>query len=247
MDDIKDILDGPEFFKCERFNTRMLKKRCVERQERYYTLLEEELLTSEIGFSFDYCKTCEQGQRIRNEVISEKPKPQRGKGDRREICIFYNDCLDQVDRKNWRSFNCEGCPLYRLETGKVMVIKDKIKNTRVCETKGCGKITFNPNCPLCPSCMAKKANEKRAAKKIGHEKNKGIISAKKQQNETQGKLNIKEASLGADMTLTIEFGKHRPILEAIKEMAEEEVRPLDMQVIYMLKRQLEITQEVKRV
>jgi len=246
VNEIDDILSGPEFFTCEHFKTRMLKKRCVERQESYYTLLEEELLTSETGLSIEFCKTCEQGQRIRNEVILEKPKPQRGKGDRRESCIFYNDCLDQVDKNEWRSFNCEGCPLYRPETGKAMVIKDKIKNTRVCETKGCGKITFNPNCPLCPSCMAKKANEKRATKKVEHEKNKEIIRAKKQQNGTQGQLKVEKASPGGDTALTIEFGKHGPILDAIKEIAEEEVRPLDMQVIYMLKNQLRYIQEGKR-
>jgi len=244
MDDIRDILDGPEFFTCERFKTRMLKKRCVERQEDDHLLQNEEFKISQIGLSFEYCKTCEQGQRIRDEIILEKPKPQRGKGDRKRGCFFYNDCLDQTAKKDWKSFNCEGCPLYHPGSGEVM--KDKIKNTRVCETDGCGKITFGPNCPLCPSCMAKKANKKRAANKTVHEKNEKVISNKKQQNETQGQLKVEEASPGDDMTLVIEFRKHGAILKTIREMAEEELRPVDMQVIYMLKNQLRSIQEEKR-
>ncbi len=243
---VDEILNGPDFFTCERFKTRMLKKRCVERQEDDHPLQSEEFITSEIGLSIEVCKTCEQGKRIRDEIISEKPKPQRGKGDRKESCLFYRDCLDYVDKKNWRTFKCEGCPLHRPEIGKVMVIKDKIKNTRVCKTDGCGKITFGPHCPLCPSCMAKKANEKRAAKKTEHEKNKGVIRAKKQQNETQGQLKVEKASPGDDTVLTIEFGKHGSILEAIKEIAEEEVRPLDMQIIYMLKKQLKNTKVISK-
>ena len=38
-----------------------------------------------------------------------------------------------------------------------------------------------------------------------------------------------------DTTLIIEFGKHAPVLREVERQAEEEMRPLDLQVIYILK------------
>ncbi len=89
-----------------------------------------------------------------------------------------------------------------------------------------------------PFLYGQKGKWKKSGKKTEHEKNEGVIRAKKQQNETQGQLKVEKASPGGDTVLIIEFGKHGSILKTIKEMAEEELRPVDMQVIYMLKKQL---------
>jgi hypothetical protein len=41
-----------------------------------------------------------------------------------------------------------------------------------------------------------------------------------------------------DDTITIEVGKYGSVLQAVKELAEEELRPLSLQIIYMLRKQL---------
>ena len=45
-------------------------------------------------------------------------------------------------------------------------------------------------------------------------------------------------------TVTIEFGKHSLILKEIEKLADEEIRPLGLQIIYMLKNQLKAIQQV---
>ena len=48
-----------------------------------------------------------------------------------------------------------------------------------------------------------------------------------------------ELLLSDPATLMIHFGKHEPILREIEKQAEAEMRPLDLQVIYILKKHLE--------
>ncbi len=58
---IEDILNGPDYFLCDRFKTRMKKVRCVEKQAG-----------PQAGFEIDYadtmCRDCAQGIEIKGEV-----------------------------------------------------------------------------------------------------------------------------------------------------------------------------------
>jgi len=244
MDNFENILKGPDFFTCKRFNSRMLKIRCIERQEENYSLNTESFTTSETGLSFEVCSLCDQGKTIRDEIISEKLRPSRGEGKRKIKCVFYNDeCLDHAAKQNWKTFNCGKCPLYKngLEPIGVMGKKAKVKNTRICETEECNNITLGPGCPLCPSCMAKKAKQTRDAKKKNAGENTVMAESKKDKDDY--KPNAEIVDPGEDMAIVIRFEKHLPALKAIEKMAEEELRPIDMQIIYMLKQQLKTTQE----
>jgi hypothetical protein len=238
MDNIKVVLDGPEFFTCEYFKTRMLKKRCVERQEGNYQLYSEQLITAETGLSIEYCETCEQGKRIRDELALIQPKPQRGKGDRKQNCLYYSDCLDRAAKKDWKTFKCEGCPLYKPESGDLTEIQRKIRNTRVCETEGCENTTLGPNCPFCPSCMARKANQKRAAKT----RQPNAIKRQKKVGHNKAKAK-KSPPPGDTAVITIDFGTYAPILRQVEDLAEKEMRPIDLQAIFMLKKYLEGLQD----
>ena len=43
--------------------------------------------------------------------------------------------------------------------------------------------------------------------------------------------------------ITIEFGEHATILREVEKLSAQELRPVDMQIIYMLKKQLLALQE----
>lgn len=78
--------DGTDFFRCERFRTTMLKRRCVERQAGRWAA-RSPLVTR--SMSFLECRDCLQGRDIAAElgdIEIEKPRffHERGKGRKKE-------------------------------------------------------------------------------------------------------------------------------------------------------------------
>ncbi|MBW2559755.1 MAG: hypothetical protein JRE40_02745 [Deltaproteobacteria bacterium] len=79
--------------------------------------------------------------------------------------------------------------------------------------------------------MARRANEAKKAKK----------EAQKEISDGGATLSIKkekEAPGGENTGRTIEFGKHAEVLKGIEKLADEELRTLENQVIYILKKHL---------
>ena len=117
--------------------------------------------------------------------------------------------------------------------------KDGEKPVRFCE---CGKKTLSPNCPYCPSCMSKKSRTNKVEKE-----NK---EASPSEDLRGVKLDIKspliapktpvQIRLGND--ILIDFSSHDDILRGIEKLAEEEVRPVGLQIIYILKNYLKSQQ-----
>jgi hypothetical protein len=64
---VEDILNGPDYFECERMHVRMKKENCVRRQghKGLYAIGESRHLE---------CQNCEQGERIKAEVGSSGPQ-----------------------------------------------------------------------------------------------------------------------------------------------------------------------------
>lgn len=177
-----------------------------------------------------------------------KGNPKQGEGDKKIDCDLYEDCLGYAAKKDWHNFNCEACTYIGKGQGTEPTTTAKKENTRICED--CKeKPTLSPNCPLCPSCMAKRSNQGRSAKQEPKAKrprgrppkmrptgNHG--DCQKGTGATQSMPKPEKAAVGSNMALTIEFGKYGHILKEIQKLAEEEVRPVELQVIYMLKNAL---------
>ncbi|MBN2468018.1 MAG: hypothetical protein JXD19_07690 [Deltaproteobacteria bacterium] len=97
-----------------------------------------------------------------------------------------------------------------------------LSTEKLCEE--CGqKQVISHGSRLCASCMAKRSRkpkpETEAPKKCRHDK-----SAKPE------KVPKQSASV-----VTIDFGKYVAILKQVEKLADEEMRPVDLQVIYILK------------
>jgi len=95
--------------------------------------------------------------------------------------------------------------------------------------KDCGlKPPISKNSPYCASCMAKRANEAKKAKKEAQNK---IADG----GTTQSIKKEKKSPESENTSLTIEFGKHVEVLKQTEKLAEDELRTVENQVIYILK------------
>jgi len=167
-----------------------------------------------------------------------KTGPLKGEGERFLECRHYEDCLDVSAIKNWRSFNCESCDFYisvfkktesQNEVKSMQTTSENKENTRICER--CGeKPTIQPSSPLCANCIAAKRWQ-------GGSKNKGPVKPRKKKT-TIDKSKADKSQQDSNTAVTIEFGKHASILREVEKLAEEELRSIDLQVIYMLKNYL---------
>jgi len=73
---LEKILNGPNFFFCERFQTRMSKKVCIDRQNRE----PNGDIFDYVPDSFEGCKECKQGKEIKRLMIDDGLRP-RGASD----------------------------------------------------------------------------------------------------------------------------------------------------------------------
>lgn len=87
------------------------------------------------------------------------------------------------------------------------------------------KPTIHPNSRYCASCMARRSHKKKTAKETP-----------KRTSPAQPPRPDRELSL------TVNFGKHGDILEQIERLADEELRPVEMEIIYLLKQHLNAVQ-----
>ena len=227
MTQLNELLDGPGYFYCERAKCKLRLDICIARQKANQQKEPFKAL------AFPICEECSQG--TKNKLLTEikKPigpaKPKRGKGQRNEACELYSECLDVAAKKVWKLFNCESCPNYKPDLKKP-------ENTRICE--GCGKkATITPKHALCASCLGKKPDRPKKAKKSDVARsNKGRAGQPIDKPE--------QACRGQNTALTVEFSeKYISILKEIEELAEEEMRPIGLQVVYMLRNQLNTIKE----
>lgn len=166
-------------------------------------------------------------------------RPRKGNGDRFLDCRYYDECLDLAGIENWKGFNCEACDFYLIVTkGPDALIEAKpmsqnmnpTEDRKVCQD--CGeRPPISKKSPYCARCMAKRANEAKKAKKA---KKKPLPKHPKKVSPSKAKAE-KSPPHGDEAVVTIDFGKYAPILRKVESLAEEEVRSVESQIIYILK------------
>ena len=175
--------------------------------------------------------------------------PGAGKGSRNLDCDLYEDCLDQVVKKDWDGFHCEDCT-YEADqaSGRDAGVTGKAK--ALCSD--CLERPTLGSSPYCAKCLGVRGNRAKAAKaakakdtgaekpkKAAKAKNKGTEKpkkAKETQDKPKGKKVLNDANTA--LTITIDFGKHPLIIREVERLAEDQIRPVVFQIIYMLKAHL---------
>jgi len=208
----------------------MPKVDCVKRSNGDHKVYSNYLSSREIDLSLDECRSCSQGERIKAEIMAEKSQPRRGKGNRKTDCEIYSQCLDVAAKKDWKLWKCDLCPHY----GDKEATATKPVNTRVCG-ECADKVTIGPKHDLCSSCLGKKAWSKTGKKKDQRKP--------KKKTAAHDKPGGKKASCQGSMIVSVDFSRHAEVLNAIEKLSEEEIRPIDLQVVYIVKTYLNTMKE----
>lgn len=106
---------------------------------------------------------------------------------------------------------------------------------RIC--KQCGEEpTISPKNPYGPRCLSRRSHKKTRSKTLKtsiHKMTKSIRPSK-----IVGHTRKKRQTGSANKFIEIDFSEHRDIFDQITLLSESEIRPLNCQVIYMLKEYL---------
>lgn len=168
-----------------------------------------------------------------------KAEPKKGKGGRFLDCPRYESCLDFVAIQNWKSFNCESCPFFKSEVKEMPTKSEKKENTRICSE--CDRnVTISPKHSLCPSCMAQRSNKSRPKKKVP--------ASTKRKDTVQATQGINKAEIGqprANFEIVIS-GKYSQVLKEVEKLAEEQIRSIDEQIVFILKNYLKGVKESQK-
>jgi hypothetical protein len=111
------------------------------------------------------------------------------------------------------------------------------EKVRLC--KDCGeKPTISPKCPYCASCMRKKSIAARAEKaEKAQAANKAPEPGKPKPAVNPQPL-IETPPRTGLAVVQVDFGGYPQIFEGLKKLAKEEIRPVELQIIYLLKSHL---------
>jgi len=102
------------------------------------------------------------------------------------------------------------------------------KEGRVCSVCNV-KPTISDSSPYCAACMGKKGNEKRRQKAVAPPEKAKIKKMKKDTSQAE------KAALRPHMTVCVDFNKYPHILKSVEELANDQIRPVDAQIIFLLK------------
>ena len=98
---------------------------------------------------------------------------------------------------------------------------------KLCATCG-NKPTISDSSPYCPSCMNKRSRES--------QKNKTASVRLQREKPKKDTTRYEKTPTIENTAVNIDFGEHPLILKRVRDLADQEIRPLELQIIYLLKR-----------
>jgi hypothetical protein len=210
---IEAILKGDNYFECQRFRARIPVSVCIARQIALLRGWKSK------GFLFPECATCQQGKIIRKGRPGKMIDEQGGNPGMGE-------------RKMERATE-------EVKGGAV----DQGGKARVCrECKE--RPPISDKVDLCARCMQARAMAARVKKTKGQEPKAGEAHKPSPKKRGRKDLKVRGESQGSpkgkSKRLEIDFEGYPEIWDRIHKLAEEEMRPVGVQVIYFLKVHLKV-------
>lgn len=145
------------------------------------------------------------------------------------------------DKNNDECLNCKDRVAYVNNIGRCLSSSMPLETVRDPEIKKmddkklCKKCSEKPAIskfsPYCSPCLNSFKTVKKKAPEVLKKKKAGSDKAKPE-----------KARKTANAAVVIEFGKYDSILNEVKNLANDQMRPLDMQILFMLKKQLDHTE-----
>ena len=146
--------------------------------------------------------------------------------------------LANADKNNDECANCKARITYVNTLGRClsssmpMEVTKQPKAKKMEEKKLCEECGERPRMSkftkYCSPCL----NSFKQAKKSAPE-------TPSTEKATTDKEKPEKALKTANAAVVIEFGRYASVLDEVKKLADEEMRPVDMQVVYMLKKHLD--------
>ena len=91
------------------------------------------------------------------------------------------------------------------------------------------KPPMSPHSPYCSSCMQKRSIKARMKSK------KASKGMEKEEPTVRAIAHSQGTPKGGTAAIRIDFGKHQEVLGEVVKLADDQMRPLEIQIIYMLK------------
>jgi len=150
---------------------------------------------------------------------------------------------DKVDLKSLQTTIKEGETMEE----KQAIVEDKAKTegkqapapaVRLCSTCKTKK-TISPRHDICGSCLAAKGKLKR------EQTAKNALLATKTEKVKEDKGPVEKAAHSKDMKVVVDFAKYPSILNHIQKLADDQIRPVDAQIIFLIKQRFETFHDLK--
>jgi hypothetical protein len=174
------------------------------------------------------------GCTLRMEICIKRQDIAAGERDFGYPTMRYDDCLGCQQGIQNRNSPAKG------EKMKTKAEKEDGQNSRICEECNNEK-TMSKSHKLGPRCMQARLKAKKEhdlASKTPDPPNVRPQTRDEIQKAALPPSGGEKIDPGANLRAEIDFAKHPDLLSRIETLAEEEVRPREHQIIYMLKRYL---------
>ena len=155
--------------------------------------------------------------------------PVAGKGQKDIDCEHYLSCMTYAARVPMTVFNCESCDCLKTDQ-REKPREAHMENKKIC--KKCNDTpTISKYSDYCSPCLNSFKTDKKKAP-----------AAPKKKKASSDTAKPEKAPKTPDTAVRIEFGKYISVFKEVEKIADQEVRSLDMQIVYILKKYLDNTE-----
>jgi len=216
-DSAEEILNGPDYFFCEKYKSWMSKRACVKRQNKDHQVYSSFVETFPINMSLARCEGCEQGMAIKQMTEDGRQMTEKGKQSAVDYRVNKEGMvIEEVEKKDGgKGLICPIC------TERPQLIRKNGKSQGRC--RECHGAQTAANWERIRRERA--SREKECGEKVGSGE-----GGKKQKTEGRGQRMEEGTEL-----LILDFDEHQGVYEALKKMAEEDIRTIEGQAIYLIR------------
>jgi len=207
--DIQAILNGPEYMRCERTHTKMKKEECIKRRK---------------GVKRVYGHQPGDGTRYYHDIPPECRGCEQGEEIGRGLSQINADNIK--DRASPRRYSARAARRRKEEVKEMEGEKNSQKTVQTCDECESTDIKARGKCALHYNRWYMRQKSKAGGKTL-REQGVELGAALPEEIEAQRKM------------IMLDFAEYADMLEELETLAKEELRPVEMQAMFLIKKGLE--------